>query len=466
MSSKGILFLLPECAGYYTELCYKMGEMLKENGHSIFFAVTTPFYESFKKVNLSRIGKVYYLNNFLERKIEKGEYEDLDFNNWSYYASFSRQSYQFDKPLNGVDVFKRVKFFFQIILKENDVSLVISEGVSNSFLYLAYEQARANNIPYFGFMAARIPYHFNIHTDITGNMVLRNNQAPEEYLLPDAIPDYMKNSQFGGLFQRKYFLLTMSFYKEMIRFLFLRSFHSLEVGNTKSYLFKVYKIAIRRILSDIYYRKILKVYQADIKFQSAKVYVVYPLHFYPEASTSIMAKYYDGNEINLIKNLAFSLPENCILVVKEHKSNVGNNSLRFYKKIKQLPNVVLLDPYYNLKDNLENFDAVVTLTSTVGFEALTKKVPVYVLGEVFFQNYPGCEKVNSYFELEEKVKSLQKKQVSGSKNETFNLYSKMCFEGNFNYMSINCLNRENISLLLSPVNEYLKTSNLNIHRNN
>lgn len=462
---KGILFLLPDCPGYFTHLIHRMGEVLKAKGYVPVFVSTSPFYEKFKHVNLSEVGKVYYLNEFLDTKVEKPEVNTLPINNWSYYASFSRQSYFFGRPLNRLSVLKKTKLCFQTILSENKIALLVSEGVSNSFLYLAHEEATTMNIPFFGLMGARIPYQFNVHVDVTGNEVLLNKEAPSEYLPTDQVPDYMKNSQFGGLFDREYSLFSFSFFKELWQFALLKRFYSLETGNTKSFLLKVYKITVKRIFADFYFRKILKTYALDVPLESGKIHVVYPLHFYPEASTSVFAKYYDGNEYNLIKNIAFSLPENTVLVVKEHKSNVGNNSRTFYRKVKQLPNVILLDPYFNLKDNLEKFDAVVTLSSTVGFEALTKDVPVYVLGDVFYQKYPGAHKINSYWDLEENLRAIQKKAASSGKNQTFNIYSTICFPGSFNYMDESCLNESNISLLLKPIVEYLETNKLDIHRN-
>jgi hypothetical protein len=466
IQNRTILFLLPDCPGYFTELFYKLAETVKNEGFKVVFASTSPFYENFKKVILSKVAKVYYLDEFLKQPIKREAYEHFTINNWSGYASSVRQTYFFGHPLNNIETLKKTKLFFQTIYDEHQVILQISEGVSSSFIYLAHEQGSKNNIPYFGLMGARIPLHFNVHLDIVGNEVLLNTEAPDVYIPTDDVPDYMKNSQFGGLFNSGYSIFSFKFLKDFISFLFLKSSVSLETGDTKKFLLKVYKISFRRIIADFYFSKLLKVFEPTIGFNKDKTYVVYPLHFYPEASTSVFAKHYDGNEFNLIKNIAFSLPENCILVVKEHKSNVGNNNKKFYKKIKQLPNILLLTPYYNLKDNLDNFDAIVTISSTAGFEALTKDVPVYVLGEVFYQNYPGCTKINSYSELEEKLMQLKKRTICSEKNETFNLYSKMCFPGSFNYMNTNCMNEQNIKLLLKPVFDYLRTGKLHTHRNN
>lgn len=464
-SDKALLFLLPDCPGDFTELVCRMGKALEKQGFVPLFAATSPFYDRFKKVNLSAVGQVYYLDEFLSKPIPEETYMSIPVSHWSGYASHSRQSYYYGRPLNNLETLKKTKLFFQTIYNQHRVVLQISEGVSNSFLYLAHEQGAKNNIRYFGYMGARLPYTFNVHLDVVGNEVLLNPEAPKEYSPTNELPDYMKNSQFGGLFDRKQSLLSFGFLKEMLEFVFSKRTISLESGNTKQYLLKVYKISLRRILADFYFSKMTSLFASTVPFNPDKIYIVYPLHFYPEASTSILAKYYDGNEYNLIKNIAFSLPENCVLVVKEHKMNVGNNSKAFYKKIKQLPNVLLLTPYYKLKDNLEKFDAVVTLSSTVGFEALTMDVPVYALAEIFYQNYPGCTKINSYAELEKKLANIKKRTKPAKKNQTFNLYAKLCFPGSFNYLSPDCLNEQNVELLVKPALDYLKTGTLLTHRN-
>lgn len=466
MKNRTVAFILPDCPGFFVDLFGKLAEEVKKQGYDTIFISTTPFYERFKKVDLSIIGKVYYLDEFLKRDIPKEKYSNFPINNWSNYASYSRQSYFYGYPLNSHDTLRKTKLFYQSIYDSHNVVLQISEGVSNAFIYLAHEQGTANKIPYFGFMGSRIPYHYNVHVDITGNEVLVNPNAPAKYIPTNEVPDYMKNSQFGGLFDKEYSFLSVGFFKEFFHFLTMKNSTSLEIGNSKKYLRKVYKIAFRRIVYDFYFNKMLKLFAPTVEFKKEKIYVVYPLHFYPEASTSIFAKYYDGNEYNLIKNVAFSLPENAVLVVKEHKANVGNNTKSFYKKIKQLPNTILLTPYYDLKSNLPNFDAVVTLSSTVGFEALTMNVPVYPLGEIFYQNYPGSVKINSYAELDQHLSKLQKKKPSSAPNQTYDLYNKMCFKGSFNYMDRNCLNEQNLKLLLEPVFDLLNNGSMRTHHNN
>src|SRR5690606_36008536 len=112
-------------------------------------------------------------------------------------------------------------------------------------------------------------------------------------------------------------------------------------------------------------------------------YILYPLHYHPEASTSVLAGTY-LDELAVIKNISFSLPHGVKLYVKDHVSAYGYPSLEFYEKLKNLPNVRLLSPFENTKILIARSCAVITLTSTVGYEALLMGKRVFLYGRVFY----------------------------------------------------------------------------------
>ena len=62
----------------------------------------------------------------------------------------------------------------------------------------------------------------------------------------------------------------------------------------------------------------------------------------PEANTDVKGIYYSDHIIN-IQNIWKILPSNFQLVVKQHPACTGDNNLFFYKKIKNLYNVHLLE---------------------------------------------------------------------------------------------------------------------------
>ena len=67
-------------------------------------------------------------------------------------------------------------------------------------------------------------------------------------------------------------------------------------------------------------------------------YAYYPLSLIPEASVLIRGqKYYDT--ISIIKSISRELPLNYKLVVREHPSMAGKNSLKIYNQLKNIHNV-------------------------------------------------------------------------------------------------------------------------------
>lgn len=131
-------------------------------------------------------------------------------------------------------------------------------------------------------------------------------------------------------------------------------------------------------------------------------FFIYPLHLQPEASTSVRAMYF-CDQLNTIKNIAFSLPMPFKLYIKEHPSAIGTNPNHFYQKIKEIPNTVLISPYENVENLIKKSQGVVTLTNTIGMEAALSNKPAYILGDVFYDYHPLCRKVNGFEELRQKI---------------------------------------------------------------
>lgn len=441
-----VLFLINEIPGYYPELCLKIAKELNRYNISSIFACVAPHVLKSRGLNDSDFGEIYY---FTDYEITINKSLSMQYSNWYFYSTFVRQSHFLGKHRNNYQDYQKLFYFFEKLLNDTSIKVVLSEGVSSSFLNIAYLLAKSKNVPYLGYMAARIPNKFNIHIDDVGNYLLSNTD--NSTLKIDLPPDYMSNSNYGHIFNVGW----KEFIMKIPRFLGSFNQRSHEIKNLTIYTLLVYMNFLKRYIFEKSLSLRRKLFLKYIAFDSDKVFILYPIHFRPEASTSVAAKYYEC-DYEILKNISFSMLPNMVLVVKEHKVNIGNNKINFYKKIKQLPNTILLSPYYNLKENIHNFSAVITLTSTVGFEALQKNVKVGVLGEVFYQNYPGATKLNSYTELENYVQSLAVTKPNCTQNaEIDSLYAKLCFEGSFNYMNIRCLDTNNVSQLARPLIEFL-----------
>lgn len=116
-------------------------------------------------------------------------------------------------------------------------------------------------------------------------------------------------------------------------------------------------------------------------------YVLYPIHFQPEASTLVQAPMY-LDQIALLEDIAKSLPVGYRLYVKEHLSNRGRRPLEFYAAIRRIPAVRLLGPDTDTWSLIRNASAIAVITGTMGWEGLLFGMPVITFGDVFYNAVP------------------------------------------------------------------------------
>jgi len=117
-------------------------------------------------------------------------------------------------------------------------------------------------------------------------------------------------------------------------------------------------------------------------------YVLYPVHYQPEASTLVQAPMY-LDQIALLRAIAASLPIGVRLYVKEHVSNRGRRPLSFYDAIRAIPAVRLLSPDEDTWRLIRGAAAVAVITGTVGWEGLLFGKPVITFGNIFFNLHPS-----------------------------------------------------------------------------
>jgi len=124
-------------------------------------------------------------------------------------------------------------------------------------------------------------------------------------------------------------------------------------------------------------------------------YLYVPLHVIPESSTTILSPYYI-NETFIIESLSKSIRPDQYIVVKEHWSMIGFRPINYYKKIKRLPNVILIDPASPLlpKDYISNSDLVVTISGSAAIEASMLGVNSLVFSDVIYGMLSSVRKIH------------------------------------------------------------------------
>lgn len=136
-------------------------------------------------------------------------------------------------------------------------------------------------------------------------------------------------------------------------------------------------------------------------------YVYMPLHLIPESTVFIKGSYYI-DELNLIEQISKSLPIGWKIYVKEHQAMLGERSVEFYKKVKEIHNVrlVQINYYDDPKPWIMNAKGVATIVGTTAYEEALLGRKSVVFGEVPFTLIDGITQVKSLEDLPELIKDF------------------------------------------------------------
>jgi hypothetical protein len=108
-------------------------------------------------------------------------------------------------------------------------------------------------------------------------------------------------------------------------------------------------------------------------------YILYPLHAEPELMLAQFARPY-LNQIEVVRNIALSMPVGMHLLVKEHPITVGRRSMGYYKKLLEIPNVRMADMDLPAQPAVNNARLVVVIRGSLALEVVIRKIPVIGLG--------------------------------------------------------------------------------------
>jgi len=109
-------------------------------------------------------------------------------------------------------------------------------------------------------------------------------------------------------------------------------------------------------------------------------FVYFPMHKEPETSFTTRSPNVT-DQLAVIIALSRDLPAGVQLVVKENIISTGQRPKGYLKQIKDLKNVVLIDPYASSVELIKNSLGVATITGTAGMEAAIMGKPVIVFAE-------------------------------------------------------------------------------------
>ena len=442
--------------GYYH---FALGNYLKYSGKEVVYAFCDKLPIYIDKLNIKQ-EKCYFFSEYFKRYYnvnaypEKYRHINLNkcfFSDYDRLITFSHKKYYGDDFYNSL--MANLINFFDLIIRENNVDICLNESVANSFSYVAYEVMRASNIYYCGYAGCRLKGRFELYTEEFGSVnyfrkLFSNSHLDSiskeeldcidsylnEYSMGKCLPSYHpKNTVLDWNFP----LLRRLFNPNTVQRIWGSILFVLHEHKDIKYSYMSRHI-VRNLLGGFcrHIRKIFRVKLARKYFDNVDYsdkFFLYPQHFKPEASTSVLARHY-CNDISVIENIAFNLPFGTKLYVKEHFVNYGRMSISYYKRLKQIPNVRLVRCNENTKNLITHSLGVITLTSTVGFEALLMKKPVWIFGNVFYESHPNCRKLSSFSELFDQLNNTSISEDTENINRRFvYAYKQSSYIGNIYY---------------------------------
>ena len=142
-------------------------------------------------------------------------------------------------------------------------------------------------------------------------------------------------------------------------------------------------------------------------------YFIFFLHYQPEATTLPLGKAF-VDQLYAIKTLAAALPDGHTLLVKEHPSTFTHTwaydwrNAQFYEEMTHTSKVKLVDLGFDTFELVDKAALVITITGTVGIQALIRNKPILFLGETPYKHIGSSNIITSTEEIHSHLASSLK----------------------------------------------------------
>ena len=357
-----------------------------------------------------------YLNTFNYEKIiytaDKGWHEEsIDL----VYLSTIEDEYQFnfselihtDRHLFkyiGEDKIKYGQYLIKkilVLLKEKDYGLILSYSLTDFISLFLFRYAKSKGIKFIYFVYARLGdkitfsdrldtgcYDFKSKFEVNRQLYKSNPENFKEtldlinaYICNKKQPSYMISMlSNGGVLSR--FKRYYSTFKKV-----LNNYSSDKNASNALNPFIFIRSQLIKRVNIRAYEKIRSKHGISLAALKDITYFIYPLHFHPEAATLIQGRWLN-NQLLIIEMISKALPANIKLGVKEHRVSVGYRDNAFYKKFLKFHNVVLLDDRLSPYDCLKYCTGLITISSSMGIEALMLNKSIICFGDIHYNYIP------------------------------------------------------------------------------
>jgi hypothetical protein len=112
-------------------------------------------------------------------------------------------------------------------------------------------------------------------------------------------------------------------------------------------------------------------------------YILICLQHQPEAAVDVFGGF-NSDQKKLVEMIARLAPSRCEIIVREHRGAIGDRPASWYQQVGALPKVRFGDPFAPIYPLIKSAGAVVTVSSTVAFEAALLDTPSLLLAPVHY----------------------------------------------------------------------------------
>ena len=158
--------------------------------------------------------------------------------------------------------------------------------------------------------------------------------------------------------------------------------------------------------------------------------ILFPLQVEAESSLLLNAPLFT-NQIEIIKQIAKSIPINYKLMVKEHPSSGLRSwrSIKEYKDIMNIPNVLLFHPEANTEELIKKSSLVISIGSTTALDALFFEKPSILLSDNMFSVIPSIQKIKdpkTFFDVSQLRKAISESLKTQVRPEDLDKHIQFC----------------------------------------
>lgn len=388
------------------------------------------FSRSFLKTFFSGVNSEFFED--IHVTLNKSEREDLEslgkrvvgcfeeeFNTLTvpdFPTNYLRYSFSSDRFLNRFDIEYRSLIlgkeitFWRNILKKFQPDVIINETVAIELSEVLAIEAELAGIPVLSSLCSPIPGYFYWKANpFDGSIPDVNDIEPNESMQSWATEYFIQVSE--RQLKPLYVQTLNSKGKDSLWRLpsFLK--HDLglwlkkrKVKKSRIFVYEDYYTSDPFVKTKTLIRSYFGNYDHLSDFVGKKI-IFYPLHYEPEATLFYFSEEYQ-NQLHTIELISISLKQNQYLVVKEHPQQKGRLMRADYSSLrKKHKNVVFIESDISSEELIKSSEAVVTLTSTAGWEALMWGIPVLVLGTIFYDQCSEVTKIRSYQDLKKRLRT-------------------------------------------------------------